>query len=87
MLRNGSGKCESQRGPWRLEDSNLADLASLALKDRAFAVFEEMEEDDKTDFEKIAEALLTGVRRRSYLSTRGVHRAEVCLQEKEWTHI
>ena len=43
----------------RLEDSDLADLASLALKDRAFAVYEEMEEDDKTDFEKIAEALLT----------------------------
>ena len=43
----------------RLEDSDLADLASLALKDRAFAVYEEMEEDDKTNFEKIAEALLT----------------------------
>ena len=40
----------------RLKDSDLADLASLALKDRAFAVYEEMEEDDKTDFEKIAEA-------------------------------
>ena len=43
----------------RLEDSDLADLTSLALKDRAFAVYEEMEEDDKTNFEKIAEALLT----------------------------
>ena len=43
----------------RLEESDLADLASLALTDRAFAVYEEMGEDDKTDFEKITEALLT----------------------------
>ena len=43
----------------RLEESDLADLASLALTDRAFAVYEEMEEGDKTDFEKIAGALLT----------------------------
>ena len=43
----------------RLEESDLADLASLALTDRAFAVYEEMGEADKTDFEKIAEALLT----------------------------
>ena len=43
----------------RLEDADLADLASLALKDRAFAVYEEMEEEDKTDFEKIARALMT----------------------------
>ena len=45
----------------RLEDLDLADLASLALKDRAFAIYEEMEEDDKTNFEKIAEALLTAL--------------------------
>ena len=43
----------------RLEDADLADLASLALKDRAFAVYEEMEEGDKMDFEKIARALMT----------------------------
>ena len=43
----------------RLEDADLADLASLALKDRAFAVYEEMEEGDKMDFEKIAGALMT----------------------------
>ena len=38
----------------RLEDADLSDLASLALKDRAFAIYEEMEEGDKMDFEKIA---------------------------------
>ena len=43
----------------RLEDSDLADLASLALKDKAFAVYEEMEEADKLDFEKIVEVLMT----------------------------
>ena len=43
----------------RLEDADLVDLAFLALKDRAFAVYEEMEEGDKMDFEKIAVALMT----------------------------
>ena len=43
----------------KLEDEELADLASLALKDKAFAVYEELEETDKTNFEKIAEALMT----------------------------
>ena len=43
----------------RLEDADLVDLASLALRDRAFAVYEEMEEGDKMDFEKIAGALMT----------------------------
>ena len=43
----------------RLQDTDLMDLASLALKDRAFTVYEEMEEKDKMDFEKIAGALMT----------------------------
>ena len=47
------------KGVMQLEDADLADLASLALKHRDFTVYEEMEEGDKMDFEKIARALMT----------------------------
>ena len=43
----------------QLADADLADLASLALKGKAFAVYQEMPPGNRTDFEKIAEALMT----------------------------
>ena len=41
----------------RLSGEDVADLASLSLRDKAFAVYEEMDEKDKSDFDRITEAL------------------------------
>ena len=43
----------------RLSGEDVSDLASLSLRDKVFAVYEEMNERDKSDFDRIAEALLT----------------------------
>ena len=43
----------------QLADADLADLASLALKGKAFAVYQEMPPGKRADFEEIAEALMT----------------------------
>ena len=43
----------------QLADADLADLASLALKGKAFAVYQEMPLGKRADFEEIAEALMT----------------------------
>ena len=43
----------------QLADADLADLASLALKGKAFAVYQEMPPGKSVDFEEIAEALMT----------------------------
>ena len=43
----------------QLTDSDLADLAALALKDKAFAVYKQMPDAKKSNFEEIANALMT----------------------------
>ena len=43
----------------QLADADLADLASLVLKGKAFAVYQEMPPGKRADFEEIAEALMT----------------------------
>ena len=43
----------------QLTDADLADLATLALKDKAFAVYKQMPLEKKSNFEDIASALMT----------------------------
>ena len=61
------------------------DLASLALKDRAFAVYEEMEEKDKMDFEKIAGALMTAFAE-DPISAHVAFIDRKYMRERVWTH-
>ena len=43
----------------KLNDEEIADLASFSLKGKAFAVYEALDETDKSSFDKIEEALMT----------------------------